>query len=157
MSEELTEGIKQKRDRWAIMRLAREYVVDFDLRKAAARAEMPLPRAVQLERSDLFCVAIQELIDTIEPEAVATRTEILMALKKEAFDNGPNSSATARIAALKELARLMGMDLPTKHEINAGQPVINLTIQQAPSRAEVTVAEARVSVHSPQLVGGNAE
>lgn len=120
--------VRDQRKAWATLRLAREYLVDFNIKNAAARAEMVLSTAKEMEQSDLFIVTVQELIEAIDPEVVITRSEVLMALKREAFNTSVEASPTSRISALKELARLSGMDLPSKHELALNGPVINLTL-----------------------------
>lgn len=134
---------RQLRKEWVALRLAKEYVVDFDLLNAAARADIEPQRAKTLFKEPIFIKTVQEIIDLIDPDAVATRGEILMALKKEAYNFGPDGSSGSRISALKELARLMGMELPTKQDININAPVINLVLAPAriPSSEPVRVQE----------------
>lgn len=125
---------KQQRDIWAAMELANNYVIDFNLVNAATRCGMDIERAKALEKTQHFICAVQEIVETIEPELVIMRSEVLMGLKKEAFNYDAGSSSASRIKALTELARLLGMDLPTKHQVDINNPVINLTI--TPPRKE---------------------
>lgn len=121
-------NVLQQRRAWAILRLAKEYLIDFNIRNAAARAEMDVGQAKLYEKEDLFITTVQELIEAIDPEVVITRSEVLMALKREAFNTSVEATPMSRIAALRELAKLTGMELPTKHELNLNAPIINLTL-----------------------------
>jgi len=53
---------------------------------------------------------IAEALDALEEEHVITRKEILIGLKKEANDDGPNTIQAARVSAWGTLAKVMGMD-----------------------------------------------
>jgi hypothetical protein len=117
--------LKDRRGRFIIMKLAREYVVDFDLVRACARAGLKWKEAKFAERDPAFISLVQELVDCVDPDAVMERQQILMALKREAFTADKSSD---RIKALNDLARLMGMELPTKSQLEVNAPSINLTV-----------------------------
>lgn len=121
-----------RRKAWAILRLVREYVIDFNLENAAMRCEMEYAEAKKLEREALFQSSLQEHIETLSAEDVISRQEILMALKREAFNTGPSGSAATRIAALKELARLLNME-PEQKNAAGGTPIININLTPAPA------------------------
>ena len=117
------ETVADKRKTLRLTRLAKEYVVDFDLVKACARADLDWNQVKHAERDPFFIGYVQELVDTIDPDSVASRQEILMGLKKEATTAGKPSD---RIKAWTELARLMGMEL--KEDSGPAVPVINVTL-----------------------------
>lgn len=123
------ETITDARRRLRMTRLAKEYVIDFNLPKACARADLDWNDVKHAERDAFFISYVQELIEQIDPDIVMTRQEILMALKKEAFGAGKSAD---RIRALNVLAELTGMTLPdpSKDKSNL-PPTINLTITNA--------------------------
>lgn len=116
------------RHEWEVQRLARDYVIDFDLERAAVRCNIDIDQAKRYYEEPVFANTVRDIIDMIEPETVVARNEILMGLKAIAFGPGKNAD---KINALKELARLTGMDLPTKHQHEVNAPVIKLTLAPA--------------------------
>ena len=115
------------------LRLAKEYVVDFSLPKAANRCSMTLEWARKLFKEPLFDQAVVEWINSMEEDLVISKNEILMGLKQEAYDRLEGTPQT-RIAAFKELARLMGFDPAQEHNLHvAGDPIINLTLDNGQS------------------------
>jgi hypothetical protein len=110
------------------LRLGREYILDFNLEHAAIRADIDFEEAKRIQKLPVFHNTIRELIETVDADTVASRTEILLALKREMYNYGPDASAQSRIAAAKELARLAGHDLPTQTEHTIKAPIINLIL-----------------------------
>lgn len=109
--------------------LAKQYFVDFDERAAAKRSRISLEEASIIMDDPRFMMQLQEYIETVDQDDIITRNEILAALKKEAFSMRADSTSASRITALRELAKLLGMELPSKSELQiAGTPVINLTL-----------------------------
>ena len=123
------ETAQTARLRLRMTRLAKEYVIDFNLPKACARAGLEWDDVKHAERDAYFICYVQELIEQIDPDIVMTRQEILMALKREAFGAGKSAD---RIRALNVLAELTGMGLPDPSKDKSNQPpTINLTITHA--------------------------
>jgi hypothetical protein len=117
---------KDARKHFRLLRLAREYLVDFDLPRACARADIDWDLVKGAERDKLFITLVRGLMEEMKPEDVISRAEILNMLKREATTA---SKATDRINAMNHLARLAGMEL--QQEDKSGRnatPVINLTL-----------------------------
>jgi hypothetical protein len=109
------------------LRLAREYVADFDIAAAADRADMSIEEAEKALKTKTFNRVLRELMELLPPETVVTRTEILMALKKEMYSKSADANASTRISAAKELARLAGFEPENGKSGGGGSPVINIT------------------------------
>lgn len=126
------ENINDKRRNLRISKVAKEYIIDFDLVKAVARAGCDWNLCKRLEKDPTFIATVQELIDTIDPDIVVSRQQLLMQLKREAYD--PANRGSERIAALGMLAKLLGMELQTDSAKAANAaPVVNITLTQAPN------------------------
>jgi hypothetical protein len=108
-----------------LMKLAREYVVDFDLLQATARAGLEWKDTKMALRDPFFVALVREIVEMSDPDAIIQRNELLSALKREAFQA---SKPSDRINALNSLARLTGMELPTKQQLEISAPSINLTV-----------------------------
>ena len=114
----------QQRKHVTLARLAREYLLDFDLPRACARSGLEWAGIRGAERDPLFITMVRDLVEQMKPEEVVTRQEILQMLKKEACTA---SKAGDRISAINSLARLTGMELPTVDK-QSSTPVINITL-----------------------------
>ena len=123
------ETMRDKRKQLRLTRLAKQYIIDFSLPKACARADLDWADVKHAERDPFFIALVQELIETIEPDIVMSRQELLMRLKHEAFHGEKSSS---RINALNSLAKLLGMELPdpSKKDASSLPPTINITLTQ---------------------------
>lgn len=121
------ETMRDKRKELRLTRLAKQYVIDFDVVKACARAGLEWSDVKHAEREPFFISLVQELIETIEPDIVMSRQEVLMAFKREAFTAAKGSE---RIKALEHLARLLGMELPDPNKKDGSNvpPTINITL-----------------------------
>ncbi len=101
-----------------------EYLVDYNKHAAALRCGFS-PAMAQEYAARLWNDAyVQHLLATRtykkqndesdpgaeEREKQQTRTQIIEALKREAFYKGPGSSQAARVAALSKLAAMFGLD-----------------------------------------------
>lgn len=94
-----------------------EYLRDFDLKASALRMGYPTETATETGRLLLYHsytqIRLLELLDRMEVAQLVNASQIISRLWKEAnladglFNNAPN-----RIAALKTLARIIGLDLP---------------------------------------------
>jgi hypothetical protein len=124
------ETMKDKRKQLRLTRLAKQYIIDFSLPKACARADLEWQDVKHAEREPFFIALVQELVEMIEPDVIMSRNEVLMRLKHEAFHG---DKAAARIAALNSLAKLMGMELPDPNSKDTSNlpPTINITLTQA--------------------------
>ena len=114
----------EQRKHTRLARLAREYLVDFDLVRACARAGLDWEKVKKAERDPLFITMVQDLVECMRPEDVVSRQEVLQMLKKEACTA---SKASDRISAINSLARLTGMELPTVDK-QSSTPIINITL-----------------------------
>lgn len=121
--------LKDKKRVFIMERLAREYLVDFNLHRACARADLKWSDCKFAERDPFFIRLVHDLVEVVDADTIITRQEILMGLKREAA--GARDSKD-RIKALGELARLLGLELPQRHEIKNTGPVINLNLTQTP-------------------------
>lgn len=125
------ETMRDKRKELRLTRLAKQYIIDFDITKACARAGLEWSDVKHAEREPFFIALVQELLETIEPDLVMSRQEVLMAFKREAFTAAKGSE---RIKALEHLARLLGMELPdpSKKSSDSAPPTINITLTTGP-------------------------
>lgn len=122
----VVENVRESRKRVRLTRLAKEYVVDFSLTKACARAGLEWKDVKTAEREPFFIAMVQELIETIDPDIVISRQELLMEMKRIAF-RAPKEAD--RLKALNDLARLLGMELPDPSKAEAASvPSINLVV-----------------------------
>lgn len=122
----VVDDIRDARKRLRLTRLAREYVVDFSLVKACARAGLEWNQVKSAEREPFFIALVQELIETIDPDIIMSRQELLMEMKRIAF-RAPKDAD--RLKALNDLARLLGMELPDPSKAEAASvPSINLVV-----------------------------
>lgn len=119
-------NILDRRRALRISRVAKEYVIDFDLVKAVARAGCDWQQCKRLEKDPTFISLVQELVETIDPDVVISRQQLLMQVKKEAFN--PANKGSERINALTLLAKLLGMELPTSSKGHTGAPILNITL-----------------------------
>ena len=117
-------SFSRQRKHVTLARLAREYLLDFDLPRACARSGLEWAGIRGAERDPLFITMVRDLVEQMKPEEVVTRQEILQMLKKEACTA---SKAGDRISAINSLARLTGMELPTVDK-QSSTPVINITL-----------------------------
>jgi hypothetical protein len=124
----IVEDVREARKRLRLTRLAKEYVVDFSLVRACARAGLEWRDVRYAEREPFFIAIVQELVETIDPDLVMSRQEVLMAVKRIAFTA---TKDTDRLKALNDLARLLGMELPDPNKAQQAVPSINLTITNA--------------------------
>lgn len=116
--------IKQRRV-GLLARLAQEYIIDFDMPRAAARAGIDWEEIRTAGREPTFIVMMRDLIENMRAVDVIKREEVLLALKHEAL-TAPKSSE--RTTALLGLAKLLGMELPDPEKKAGGAPVINITL-----------------------------
>lgn len=115
--------ITSMRKRLLMCRLAKEYIVDFNIVQACARADLDWEDVRHAERDPFFLALVRELIDTISPADVVSRQEVLMNLKREAQTAGKSSD---RIRAWTELAELTGMKLPKEEDKKSTIPDIHI-------------------------------
>lgn len=115
-----------------MLRLAREYLVDFDLAHACARAALDWNLVKGAERDAKFITLCRMLLEEMKPDEVVTRAEVLMMLKREATTA---SKASDRITAINHLARLAGMELQEDKK-GGGAPVINIILNNGPAEAK---------------------
>lgn len=117
---------KDARKHFRLLRLAREYLVDFDLVRASARAGLEWDVVRGAERDAIFITMVRGLMEDMKPEDVVSRVEILNMLKREA---ATATKASDRINAINHLARLAGMELPDpSKDKGTSAPVINITL-----------------------------
>lgn len=100
--------LQQRNHHVEVVRLSAEYVRDFNLELAAARANVSLDDAKAMYKSHHFAVALQEQMEWADPEDIMPRGELLMRLKLEAVS--PYNQGATRVRALQELAKLLGYD-----------------------------------------------
>jgi hypothetical protein len=117
-------SVRDLREEFRLTRLAREYIIDFNLVNAAARADIAWNLARKAERNRFFIQITHELLEQMPHDKVITKQEILQGLKKEATGA---MNATDRINAYKALAKLTGMETPQESNDNKA-PIINLTL-----------------------------
>lgn len=120
------------RRRMRIAKLAREYITDFNLVHATARAGLDWDETKDMERDPDFICTVSELIEAIDGDTVSERKEILVALKREAFTAAKPAD---RIKALELLAKLQGMELPQEHDVTVRQPILNVTLSRPKDKA----------------------
>ena len=121
-----------------VMRIAREYVVDYDLVRASARAGIEWDLVRYLERDPTFITAVDMIRRELTPEEIVTRAEVMDMLKREATTA---SKARDRVAAMKELAKIAGFTKDDEADQRNHAPVINITLQGA-ERPTVNVTPA---------------
>jgi hypothetical protein len=128
-----------------ILKLAREYVVDYDLVRASARAGIPWDLCRYLERDASFITAVDMISRELTPEEIITRAEVLNMLKREA---STASKARDRVSAIKVLATVAGFTKDDEANERGHVPVINITLQGgvAPPTVNVTPAPAKLRV-----------
>ncbi len=129
-----------------MLRLAREYMVDYDLARAAARANIPWDDAKFAQRDPVFITLQRLLVEELRPEDVITRAEILEMLKREATTA---AKSTDRINAMNHLARIAGLDESIKEAGKNGAPVINITLNSG--QGEKPMVNVTTSVAKPAL------
>lgn len=108
MTEE-TIGPEQKA---SMDRFVSEYLHDFSAKKAWVRAglsESTAQKAYEWLRTGYVQQTIKTLIDLMDEEHLVSRKDIIMGIKKEAFNHGMDSNSMARTNAFKLLAQLRGM------------------------------------------------
>lgn len=105
-----------------LARLCREYLLDFDMVAAAARAGLQWDDVRGAQRDPLFITMVREMMESLPPEQVVSRTEVLMMLKREAT-TAPKASE--RIAAIERLAKLAGLELKDDNS-KGGAPTLNV-------------------------------
>lgn len=97
-----------------------EYIKDFNKSMAYIRAGGSVGHApaggAQVYRTPYVQRALMMLREQLEEENIITRTEILYSLKREANYYGDDGSAASRTKALTILAKILGMEAPTKIE-----------------------------------------
>jgi len=102
-------------------RFITEYLRDFNNGNAYLRAAGPEVcdllawKTIQnngwkMRHEPYVAAKIAEALDALAEEHIITRKEILVGLKKEANDDGPNTLQAARVSAWGTLAKVMGMD-----------------------------------------------
>lgn len=121
------ETMRDKRKQIRLTRLAKQYIIDFNLPKACARADLEWADVRHAEREPFFIALVQELLESVEPDLIVSRQEVLQGLKREALGA---DKAAARVQAWNSLARLMGMELPdpAKKDASSQAPTINITL-----------------------------
>jgi hypothetical protein len=127
------ETMRDKRKQIRLTRLAKQYVIDFDLTQACARADLDWDDAKDALREPFFVSLVQELLEQIEPDLIVSRQEVLQGLKREALHA---DKAATRVSAWNSLAKLMGMELPdpSKKDGSNTPPTINITLTAAPTK-----------------------
>ena len=128
-----------------VMMIAREYLVDYDLVRAAARAGIDWSMVRCLERDPTFIIALDMLRRELKPEEIITRAEVIEMLKREACTA---TKSRDRIAAAKELARIAGFTLSDEGAgVKNSAPVINITLNGGrPAEVNVTPKETDIVV-----------
>lgn len=126
------ETLRDARRKLRLTRLAKQFVIDFDIMNACARADLDWEDVKDAERDPFFISLVQELVETIDPDIVVSRQEILLGLKREALHA---DKAAARVNAWGKLATLTGMELPDpkKKDAASAPPTINITLTQTPT------------------------
>lgn len=109
-----------------VLRLAREYVVDYDLVRSCARAGLEWELVRYVERDPTFITAVDMISRELTPEEIITRSEALSLLKREATTA---AKARDRIAAIKVLATVAGFTKDDEASNKSTAPVINITLQ----------------------------
>lgn len=115
-----------------LTRLAREYLVDYDLMRASARADIPWELVRQAERDPVFIVLVQQMQEELKPEEIITRQEVLLMLKREAYTAAKSRD---RVAAMQVLAKVAGFTEAEDDKTagsRGGAPIINLTFNGLP-------------------------
>lgn len=113
-----------------VLRVAREYVVDYDLVRACARAGVEWELCRHFERDTTFITAVDMMRRELTPEEIITRAEVMGMLKREA---ATASKARDRVAAMKELAKIAGFTKDEEADPRGHVPVINITLQGGPA------------------------
>ncbi len=123
-----------------VMSVATEYLKDYDLVAAAARAGEHWEHCRYLKRDPVFIRAVRHLQEKLTPEEIITRAELLNMLKHEASSAG---KASDRIAAAKTLASIAGFVDEERGKAANNAPTINITLSgPAGTKAEVNVTPA---------------
>ena len=133
-----------------VLRVAREYVVDYDLVRACARAGVEWELCRHFERDGTFITAVDMISRELTPEEIITRAEALSLLKREA----PTAAkARDRIAAIKVLAQVAGFTKDDEASDKSTAPVINITLQGgSPDRPFVNVTPAPAQLPGKELL-----
>lgn len=143
-------------DRVVFMRrclaVAREYVKDYDLMRASARAGIEWELCRYLERDPVFIGAVNAIQEELTPEEVVNRSELLTMLKREATTA---AKARDRIQAMKELARIAGFTLGEDGPSRGGQPIININLTPTPGQPppQINVTPAPAQLPRPRRAG----
>lgn len=130
-----------------VLAVAREYVKDYDLMRAAARCGEHWDNCRYLERDPVFIGAVRAIQEELTPEEVINRTELLNMLKREATTA---AKARDRIQAMKTLAHIAGFAQEDGGRgPNNGAPVINITLNGAAERPAINVTPAPAALPRP--------
>lgn len=97
-----------------------EYLHDFNASMAYIRAGGTIDHSTTGGAESLRTAYVQNQIrmvtEQLEEEKLVTRGEIIMGIKKEAHHHGDDGSSSARVRAWGLLAKIKGMEAPTKVE-----------------------------------------
>ncbi len=97
-------------------RFITEYIADFDPELAWIRAggggkkENARNRGKQLLREAYVSRKVREMIDIMDEKELINRNRVIAGFVKEASYHGPGASHAARVAALKGLSGILGME-----------------------------------------------
>ncbi len=119
-AERATEENLPLKKRMFLDRFVAEYIHDFNSSMAYIRAGGVANHATTGGPEALRTAYVQNqiriLTEHLEEEKLVTRGEVLMGIKKEANHHGEDGSSSARVRAWGLLAKIKGMEAPTKVE-----------------------------------------
>lgn len=128
----------------------REYIIDWNGSRAAIRIGVPHTNAANFARATLQKPWVQRelqlYMDRADDKALINRQRVISWLVREANDTGFASNAPARVAALKQLSRILGMD-KTRIDLNVG-----FGVMLVPAHADVDTWEIAATTQQRSLV-----
>lgn len=97
-----------------------EYIHDFNSSMAYIRAGGVPNHATtggpEALRTAYVQSQLRQLTEHLEEEKIVSRSEVIMGIKREAHHHGEDGSSSARVRAWGMLAKIKGMEAPTKIE-----------------------------------------
>lgn len=139
-------------DRIAVLRLfVSEYVKDFNGHQAVQRLgfryKFPNVVANNYLKEPFTQYLIDQYIQHAEEKNIVSRNEIIMSLKREANNYGIDATGASRVAALRTLARIHGMEIQrTETNVNVAGGIMLVPVAATAEEWEKNAAEAQLKL-----------
>jgi len=140
------EDVKRRREAFV-----REYIKDFNgsqaMRRLGSMSKTPWVHASEWLNEPYTQWYLAKMIADMDDDAIVSRNEVLMGLKKEANYYGLDGGAAARIGAWRAMAKILGIEV-TKVEgnVNLGGGVMLLPMPATPKQWEQAAAEQQAKL-----------